>query len=137
MPSVSGLIESALYVTDVRIAAAFYARVFAFGTLLESDRLIALDVAGKSVLLLFKRGATGEPFKTAGGVIPGNGGEGRSHFAFSIAAGEVDAWQTHLAKLGVKVESVVTWPTGAVSIYFRDPDDHLIELLTPGFWKTY
>ncbi|MDZ4820644.1 MAG: glyoxalase, partial [Planctomycetota bacterium] len=29
------------------------------------------------------------------------------------------------------------WPQGARSIYFRDPDGHLLELLTPGFWSIY
>jgi hypothetical protein len=28
------------------------------------------------------------------------------------------------------VESVVNWPEGGRSMYFRDPDDHVIELKT-------
>jgi catechol 2,3-dioxygenase-like lactoylglutathione lyase family enzyme len=27
-----------------------------------------------------------------------------------------------------------SWPRGAKSIYFRDPDGNLAELITPGFW---
>jgi catechol 2,3-dioxygenase-like lactoylglutathione lyase family enzyme len=37
----------------------------------------------------------------------------------------------------VTVESVVVWPGGAKSVYFRDPDGNLAELITPGFWKTF
>ena len=134
---VSGILETALDVADPAVTAAFYRRVFGFGALLESDRLVALDVAGKSVLLLFRRGATGEPFDTGGGVIPPHAGVPPTHFAFAIAAEDVDLWTAKLEAEGVAVESVVTWPRGAKSVYFRDPDGNLAELITPGFWATY
>lgn len=134
MPEVGGVLETALYVADPRESAEFYRRLFGFRTLLESDRLIALDVAGRNVLLLFLKAATNEPFEVAGGVIPPHGAAGPTHFAFSIAAQDVPAWRQQLAAGGVPVESTVRWPSGAVSIYFRDPDEHLVELITPGFW---
>jgi catechol 2,3-dioxygenase-like lactoylglutathione lyase family enzyme len=37
----------------------------------------------------------------------------------------------------VNIESRVKWPRGGESIYFRDPDDHLVELVTPGTWAIY
>lgn len=134
---VNGILETALYVADPAVAAAFYRRIFGFATLLESERLIALDVAGKSVLLLFRTGATAEPFETGGGVIPGHAGVPPTHFAFSIDASDVDAWTAKLKAENVPVESMVTWPRGAKSIYFRDPDGNVAELITPGFWATY
>ena len=137
---VSGILETALYVANIRRSAEFYRRLFGFPTLLESDRLIALDVAGKSVLLLFPKGGTSEPFPVPGGagVIPPHGGTpGGYHFAFSIAPEDVGAWQGRLESEGVAVESVVTWPGGAKSLYFRDPDGNLAELITPGFWSIY
>jgi catechol 2,3-dioxygenase-like lactoylglutathione lyase family enzyme len=137
VPSVSGILETALYVKDLHAAAAFYRRVFEFTTLLESDRLIALDVAGRNVLLLFKEGATSQPFATPGGIIPSHGGAGANHFAFSIAAEDLPGWQGRLGAHDVPIESVVNWPGGAQSIYFRDPDENLVELMTPGFWRIY
>lgn len=134
---VSGILETALYVSDPSVTAAFYRRLFGFTTLLESDRLVALDVAGKSVLLLFRQGATDGPFDTGGGIIPGHAGVAPTHFAFSIEAADVEPWKAKLAAEGVAVESVVNWPKGAVSIYFRDPDGNLAELITPGFWAIY
>jgi catechol 2,3-dioxygenase-like lactoylglutathione lyase family enzyme len=137
---VGGVLETALYVSDIQQSAEFYRRLFAFPTLLENDRLIALDVGGRSILLLFPEGGTSEPFPipSGGGVIPPHGGSrGGYHFAFSIAALDVQAWQGHLESKGVAVESVVNWPGGAKSIYFRDPDGNLAELISPGFWSIY
>jgi catechol 2,3-dioxygenase-like lactoylglutathione lyase family enzyme len=137
---VGGILETALYVSDIPRAAEFYRRLFGFPTLLESERLIALDVAGRSVLLLFPEGGTSDPFPVpgGGGVIPPHGGSrGGYHFAFSIAAEDVGPWQRRLGAEGVAVESVVTWPGGAKSIYFRDPDSNLAELISPGFWAIY
>jgi catechol 2,3-dioxygenase-like lactoylglutathione lyase family enzyme len=134
---VGGILETALYVSDPAAAADFYRRVFGFGTLLESDRLVALDVAGRNVLLLFRRGQTGEPSATAGGVIPCHAGSAPTHFAFSVAAADVEPWRARLESEGVTVESVVHWPGGAKSVYFRDPDGNLAELIGPGFWAIY
>jgi len=134
---INGILETALYVANPAVTAAFYRRLFGFATLLETDRLVALDVAGKNVLLLFRTGATGEPFDTGGGIIPGHVGDSPTHFAFSISAEDVEPWRAKLESEGIAVESFVNWPQGAQSIYFRDPDGNLAELISPGFWSTY
>jgi catechol 2,3-dioxygenase-like lactoylglutathione lyase family enzyme len=93
---VGGILETALYVSDIKRAAEFYCRLFGFPMLLESHRLVALDVSGRSVLLLFREGGTTEPFPVPGGVgvIPPHGGaRGGYHFAFSIASEDVESWQ--------------------------------------------
>ena len=136
-PQVRGILETALYVNDPQRSAEFYRRLFGFPVLLESERLVALDVTGKSGLLLFRSGTTTAPFSTAGGTIPGHWGEGQTHFAFVVAGDELAGWRRRLADEHVPIESEVTWPGGAVSIYFRDPDAHLAELITEGFWRTY
>src|SRR5206468_1950256 len=112
-------------------------RLFGFETLLETQKLIALNVAGRNVLLLFRKGTTEVPAALPGGVIPPHGASGESHLAFSITAEDLEAWQNRLAAEGVAVESVVNWPGSARSLYFRDPDQHLVELITPGFWTIY
>lgn len=137
MPNVHGILETALSVRDIQKSSEFYRRLFGFNTLLESDRLIALDVVGLNVLLLFKAGATSEPFETPGGTIPGHNASGISHLAFAIEADEIEEWKSKLAVENVSIESTVNWPGGAVSFYFRDPDNHVVELITRGFWRTY
>ncbi len=105
---VGGILETALYVADLARSAGFYRRLFGFGTLLESERLVALDVAGRNVLLLFPQGGTAEPFATPGGVIPPHGGSGQLHLAFTIAAYELGPWRGRLEAEGVPVEGEVS-----------------------------
>src|SRR5438105_4403424 len=100
MPKVSGILETAIHADDPQRTAAFYRQLFDFDTLFESDRLIALDVAGRNVLLVFKAGVTSEPFDTPGGTIPGHGGHGALHFAFSIASEDVGSWHQRLESAG-------------------------------------
>ena len=137
LPSVSGLLETGLYVEDVARSRAFYTRLFGFPVLMEDDRLCALDVAGRGVLLLFRRGGAIETVHIPGGAIPGHDGHGTLHYAFAIGAGQLEPWIRRLRSEGVETESRVTWPRGGVSLYFRDPDGHLVELATPGVWATY
>lgn len=135
MPKVSGILETALYVDDPARSAAFYRNLFGFKTLLEADRLIALNVADRNVLLLFQKGATAEPAVLPGGVIPPHGGDGSLHFAFSVGPEEIDPWADRLRSEGIAIEGTVDWPGGFRSLYFRDPDNHLVELITAGYWS--
>jgi catechol 2,3-dioxygenase-like lactoylglutathione lyase family enzyme len=136
-PTVSGILETALYVDDVARSQAFYQRIFGFGVLFADERLCALNVADKQVLLLFKKGASTKPIATSGGTIPPNDGNGTLHFAFSIAASDIPVWEEWLTAQGVKVESKVRWERGGQSLYFSDPDGHLAELASPGIWANY
>lgn len=136
-PPLDGILESALYVEDVARARDFYAPLLGAELLLDSSRLVALAVPGRQVLLLFQRGATEEALPTPGGLVPAHGGRGVQHLAFAIPRDAVEAWAARLAAAGIAVESRVSWARGGVSLYFRDPDGHSVELATPGLWATY
>ncbi len=137
MPKVTGVLETALYVDDLDRAVDFYRRLFGFGVMNRDARFCALNVAPGSVLLLFRRGGTLSPVELGFGTIPPHDGAGPLHMAFAIAADELPAWQSKLAEAAVEIESTVRWPRGSVSLYFRDPDGHAIELATPGLWDNY
>jgi catechol 2,3-dioxygenase-like lactoylglutathione lyase family enzyme len=137
MPAVTGVLETALSVEDVTRSQRFYQDVFAFEPMVADARFCAFSVQGRQVLLLFQKGATGEPLAIPGGIIPPHGASGESHVAFSIPAAELAAWEKTLADKGVPIESRVAWPGGGRSLYFRDPDRHLLELVTPGCWPIY
>jgi catechol 2,3-dioxygenase-like lactoylglutathione lyase family enzyme len=137
MPSLTGIIETCLYVADLAKSTDFYQRVFGLEKMVGDDRLTALSVADKHVLLLFLQGGTTEPIRLAGGVIPPHDGSGQTHFAFSCTAEELPKWEAHLATHNIPIESRVHWERGGESIYLRDPDQHLIEIATPGIWPIY
>jgi catechol 2,3-dioxygenase-like lactoylglutathione lyase family enzyme len=72
-----------------------------------------------------------------GGTIPPHDGSGPVHMAFAVSVDELESWKEHLTRQGIIVEGSTTWSRGGTSIYFRDPDGHLLELATPGLWPTY
>lgn len=133
-PPITGLLETSLYAKDVNVTAAFYRNLFGFKALVESPRLVALEVAHRHVLLVFQRGATEADAADARGTFPGHDGMGRLHLALSIAAEDLAAWRARLAERAVPIAGAYQWPRGGTSLYFRDPDGALVELATPGLW---
>src|SRR6267154_2285572 len=115
---VTGIIETCLHAGDLEVAIAFYQRLFGFEVMARDDRLCAFNVAGRDVLLIFKRGASTKPMPVPGGVIPPHDGQGHLHIAFSITADDLPGWESRLASQGVAVESTVNWPQGGMSLYF-------------------
>jgi catechol 2,3-dioxygenase-like lactoylglutathione lyase family enzyme len=137
MPNLMGVLETSLYVDDLARSIQFYQSVLGFSKLIADQRFCALSVLDRQVLLLFKKGESTQPSVSPGGVIPPHDGDGELHLAFSIEAEEWEAWESWLLQNRVKIESKVHWDRGGRSLYFRDPDSHLIELVTPGCWAIY
>ena len=137
MSKLLGVLETSLYVDAFQRACPFYEQVLGLNSIYRDARLCAYDVGGRGVLLLFLRGASLAPSRLPGGVVPPHDGRGPIHMAFSIAADALAAWEARLAEAGVAIESRVRWPRGGESIYFRDPDGHVLELATPGLWPGY
>ena len=140
MPKVNGVVETALYVDDLARSGQFYRDVFGFPQLMAEERMQAYSVADQQVLLLFQKGGSTQPSPMHGGLIPAHDGLGRLHLAFAIGADEVADWEAHLRAKEIELESKVHCgddkPEGD-SLYFRDPDGHLLELITPGCWTIY
>jgi catechol 2,3-dioxygenase-like lactoylglutathione lyase family enzyme len=137
MPALLGVLETALYVDAFERACPFYEQVLGLNSIYRDPRLCAYDVGHRGVLLLFLRGHSLDTVHLAGGTIPPHDGAGPVHIAFSIAADERDVWEERLKDAGVAIEGRTHWPRGGDSIYFRDPDGHLLELATPGLWAGY
>ena len=137
MPALGRVLETSLYVDRLDRSVNFYQSIFGFDRLMSDDRFCALNVSGQQVLLLFVKRGTTQSIMTPGGIIPPHDGEGRLHLAFTISKEDEAAWTEHLQAACVAIESRVAWPRGGFSLYFRDPDAHLIELVSPGCWEIY
>ncbi len=133
-PRIEGLLETSLYARDLKRTAAFYRELFGFKTLVDTTRLVAFEIAARSVLLVFQAGATEDDVVDARGKIPGHEGHGRLHLALAIAAEDLDAWRKRLFERAIEIVGEYRWPRGGVSLYIRDPDGALLELATPGLW---
>ncbi|HTX64516.1 MAG TPA: VOC family protein [Opitutaceae bacterium] len=138
IPPIEGVVETALYVDDLARAAAFYRDVLGLRPIAgDHVRFQAFDAGAQRVLLLFRHGSTLEPTVVEGGVIPPHDGSGQNHVGFAIPAGAYEAWRDRLRARGVAIESETRWTRGGRSLYFRDPDENLLEMITPGIWETY
>ncbi len=126
---INKIVETTIYVRDLERSEAFYKDTL--GLEFESrqpGRHVFLK-AGKSMLLIFNPQAT--PAETN---LPLHGTSGVAHLAFEIDPDDYDKWKETLSQKKVPLEKEVTWPNGARSIYFRDPDNHAVELITKGYW---
>jgi catechol 2,3-dioxygenase-like lactoylglutathione lyase family enzyme len=129
-PALTGTIEVAIYVDDVPRAVTFYEKVLGL-SVLEADTRLTAMAAGRQILLVCLRGASVKLPKTA------HDAEGSQHVAFSVAGVDLPAWEAHLQANGVEIVETRAWARGGRSLYFRDPDGHLLELASPGVWSIY
>jgi catechol 2,3-dioxygenase-like lactoylglutathione lyase family enzyme len=130
MPKLTGLLEAAIYVDDVARSVRFYEELFGFESIGSDERLCALGVAGRQVLLVCRRGASAA--RTSA-----HDATGQQHLAFGVPAEAFADWLARLDERGIAIEHRKAWTRGGESVYFRDPDGHLLELATPGVWTIY
>jgi len=111
-----------LYVESTARSVEFYRRIFGFEPLEPGEplndetHLCPMRAGDRSVLLLFKKGATADT--DASGAI---------HIAFGIARSDLAAWERWLNEPGISIELRKTWKYGGEALYLRDPDGHLLE----------
>jgi catechol 2,3-dioxygenase-like lactoylglutathione lyase family enzyme len=130
-PKLDGILESSLYVGDLPRSVRFYQDIFGFSVISDfGERGCAMHAGPHQVLLLFKKAVSRD-------IISPHDGDGELHIAFAMPAAELAAWESWLAKQAIAVEEKRSWELGGWSLYFRDPDRHLLELATPGVWSVY
>jgi catechol 2,3-dioxygenase-like lactoylglutathione lyase family enzyme len=130
-PKTDGILESSLYVSDLPRSVRFYEETFGFRVITDfGERGCAMHAGTHQVLLLFKKGAS-RATETP------HDGDGELHLAFAIPSAELPNWESWLQTRKIPVEEKKKWDLGGWSLYFRDPDRHLLELATPGTWPVY
>lgn len=131
---INGVLETAIYATDLDAAESFYTRVLGLELIARVHGRHVFFRVGKGVFLVFNPDATSTSSSDKKNSIPGHGTHGPGHVAFSVEDGDLDAWRERLAEKNVAIESDVRWPNGSRSLYFRDPAGNSIEIATPALW---
>jgi catechol 2,3-dioxygenase-like lactoylglutathione lyase family enzyme len=129
------VLETALYVDNLQAAEHFYADVLGLPKIFTvPGRQLVFRCEG-SILLIFDPTQTERnQMAINGGAIPLHGTRGAGHMAFRVSKEQLSAWREHLRAKGVAIESEVSWPNGAHSIYFRDPAGNSLEFATTDMW---
>ena len=127
---VQRIMETCIYCRDLVAAEAFYTTVLGCEVLTkEPDRHVFFKLAN-AMLLVFNPDNTMSP----GSDIPPHGAYGEGHVAFAMSDDQIGKWRKKLADNNVSIEMEIEWPNGGISIYFRDPANNSVELITPKTW---
>ncbi|MDX8501223.1 VOC family protein [Mesorhizobium sp. VK4C] len=131
----SAILESALYVTNLDAAEAFYRDVIGLNVVGKVEGRHVFFRCGSGVLLLFNAEATKiPPAPDARLAVPPHGTAGEGHLCFAATADEIAVWRKRLTAKNVAIESDFEWPQGGHSIYIRDPSGNSIEFAEPRIW---
>src|SRR6267154_3376168 len=136
IPGTSGVLDTALYVDNLQTAERFYGDILGLPKIFAVPGRQLVFRCEDSILLIFDPTHTERNQMTInGGAIPLHGTRGAGHMAFRVSKEQLNAWREHLRAKAVAIESEVSWPNGAHSIYFRDPAGNSLEFATPDIWK--
>jgi catechol 2,3-dioxygenase-like lactoylglutathione lyase family enzyme len=122
--------ETCLYVQDLERSRAFYEGKLGFQVIGEVEGRHIFFRVGSSVLLCFIAEVSRIP-----GHLPPHFGQGHLHVAFETDQEGYVAWKQKIKAAGIIVEQEYDWGRGFLSFYFRDPDEHLLEVVMAGMWE--
>lgn len=130
MPTISRVLETCIYAADLPAMEAFYRDVLGLEKMSsELPIFVFFRVSDDSVLLIFNPEESSKSRE-----VPSHGAKGEGHVAFSITHDDLEPWRNRLSKHNVPIEQELTWGNGAKSIYFRDPANNSVELVTSEIW---
>ena len=131
----AAILESALYVTDLAAAEAFYTDILGLALLAKVEGRHLFFRCGPGVLLVFNAEATKvPPAADAKLKVPPHGTVGQGHLCFAATADELAGWKSHFEARKIVIESEFEWPQGGRSLYIRDPSGNSIEFAEPRIW---
>ncbi|KAL2150122.1 hypothetical protein VTH82DRAFT_7798 [Thermothelomyces myriococcoides] len=139
-PKLGHIVETILYTSDLGKLSAWYKDVLGLEPFIELPAVIGFSLPNDTILLLFDRAMTTQDKVSEAGVIPKHGADTGlgQHIAFSCAnASELAEWEKHFQEKGVEIAGRMEWEKGGKSVYVRDCEGHLIEIMTRGVWVVY
>ncbi|WP_432280451.1 VOC family protein [Tropicimonas omnivorans] len=131
---VEGVLEAALYASDLAAADAFYGGTLGMEVIARKEARHIFYRAGSTVLLVFNPDATAVADPGGGLPVPLHGAKGPGHVCFTASGAVLDDWTAHFAKEGIEIEADFLWPNGARSVYVRDPAGNSVEFAEPRLW---
>ncbi len=116
-PSLRGIRHVALFASDLDAAERFWVDVMGYAVEWRPDPDNVYLTAGADNLALHRRAVAGETRL--------------DHIGLAVpAASDVDAWAAHLAARGVTLAAPPkTHRDGSRSLYFRDPEGTMIQII--------
>jgi catechol 2,3-dioxygenase-like lactoylglutathione lyase family enzyme len=127
------VLETAVYARDLDAAERFYGGVIGLERVVRAGWRHVFFRCGQGMVLVFNPVETAAP---PGGdlPVPPHGAVGPGHLCFAVPAADLDRWRDRLAAAGHAIEADFRWPTGARSVYVRDPAGNSVEFAGPGLW---
>jgi catechol 2,3-dioxygenase-like lactoylglutathione lyase family enzyme len=127
-PSLSAVLETALYFDDQQRSERFYSGVLGLRLLDREEGRSLFYRIGDSILLLFNAETT-----QRGGSLPPHGASGSVHVCFRCEPEAYEEWKGLVAGHGVELLKETHWNPG-LSFYFHDPDGNLLEIANRDIW---
>jgi len=127
--TISHILETALYATDLEQAEVFYTNVLGLKLFASEPGRHLFFKLGRQMLLIFNADRTLKETEVAP-----HGARGPGHIAFEVALDEMHFWENRLRQSGITIEKDMSWPKGGSSLYFRDPAGNSLEFASPLLW---
>jgi catechol 2,3-dioxygenase-like lactoylglutathione lyase family enzyme len=128
------IVETCIYSTDLNIMKDFYVNRLGLDLVSEEEGRHVFLKAGKSMLLIFNpentRVSKNSIFPVHGAITPPSS----IHFALEIEQVDYEAAKNVLIQNKIPIEKEMRWSSWGRSIYFRDPVNNLVEIITKGQW---
>ena len=130
------IVETCIYAENLDETIRFYEDVLDLPLIAFEEDRHAFFKCGKGMLLIFDPNHTSRvQTEVSGSPVPLHGAKGENHVAFSVKDSEYENWKQNLIDNGVAIESVVKWPNGVDSFYFRDPAGNSLEIIRGALWN--
>jgi catechol-2,3-dioxygenase len=139
-PKLGQIVETILYTSDASKLAAWYKSVFSLTPFLDTPNFVGFSLPNNTILLLFSRSSTTVDKILPNGTIPKHGCETGlgQHIAFACdGAEELQEWEKWFEEKEVEILGRMEWERGGRSVYVKDWEGHVIEVMTRGVWEVY
>lgn len=122
--------ETCLYISDLDQTEHFYAGKLGLPVISKVNHRHIFFRVGQSVLLCFLPEATKQEAR-----LPPHFAYGRQHIAFEAPTEEYQQWKQKLKEENIEITHEQAWKEGLHSVYFEDPDGHVLEIVPEGTWE--